>query len=115
MVIGEVAKALTTAFGAAATSMTTAMQNGHMEFWEWFTVAGSFVVGFLFAYFTDNTAANRPYKAVAAVLAAIVAWLGTAFLDGSVSSDEYVGLATAAITAFMTWYTPNAPSSVNGV
>lgn len=113
--IGEVAKALNAGLGAAATAATVALQNGHVEFWEWFTIVGSFAVAFLAVFLVDNTPRNMVYKAIAAAVVAVGAFLGTALLDGSLSSDEWIGLAGAVVTAFMTWYAPNAPSSVNGV
>lgn len=115
MTIGEVSKALNAAFTSAGTALTVALQNGHVEFWEWFTIVGSFAVAFFAVYLVDNTDRNLALKALAAATVATGAFLATAFLDGYLDPNEWLGLAGVLVSAFMTWYAPNERSNVNGV
>jgi hypothetical protein len=111
MNLGLIAKALTAGLGAASTAGTVALQDGHIQFWEWFTIVGSALLAFVVVYFVNNTEALRFGKAVASLLVSLGAFVGTALLDGHLSNQEWIGLVMAGFTAFATWYTPNSTSS----
>lgn len=108
---GLVAKAITGGLGAAGVAAITALQTGAgIDGAEWAGIASALIVG-LGVWWADNRHATY-LKAATAIVLTVLAGLGTALADGSVSTAEGLTLLLALVNGINVAVTPNASDSV---
>jgi phosphatidylserine synthase len=100
--VGLWAKAVIAAAGASLTASLTALQDGHIETWEWATIILAGIVALAGVKAIHNATSGALYYAKAGLSAVIAAAgvLVTALADqDGVTSNELVMIVLALLTA----------------
>jgi hypothetical protein len=108
-------KSLLTLAGAVVAWLTTAAAVGGISTVEWWGLAAA-VAGVLTVAAVKNEPVGvaRVRKAIASVLAVLATWGVTAFVDGAVTHDEWVGLVVLVATTLGVYHAPREGSAYQG-
>lgn len=111
--IGLWTKAILALLAAVLNSALTALQDGHVEQFEWVAMVASGLVALAAVGFIRN-AESGPLAYLKAILAAVIAAagsFGTGIADGHVTPNEWVIICLALLSALPVAIAPNAEES----
>lgn len=114
--IGLYTKAILTALVSAMGAATTALQDGHIDTQEWFTIVIGLLIGGGLVWAIPNLSSGvaRYGKAITAAVVAFLSALAAALLDGVITPNEWIIIFGALITGSgLVSIAPNAEVSTN--